>query len=191
MPSDRVNSSDLSHLLPGLRVLALRQLGNAATAEDVAQEAIVRALGAIANGQLREPHKVAAFVAGIARHIITDHIRAKRHVEVDVFAIELPSAHPDALAELISSEERAQLRHMLARLSTADQELLRLTYEEGLSAAEVAERLQETPVVVRKRKSRALERLRANFGHKSPAAATSKKRDAPHFPGAKAIVADV
>ena len=156
-----VNPSDLTPLLPRLRAMALYALGNSSTADDVAQEAVARALARA--DEIRDTANVAGFVAGIARHIIADHIRAKQRIEVDVHAIEIPHAHPDALAQLMADEQRVQLRTALRQLSAADCEILRLSYVEGLGAAEVGNRLNETSMVVRKRKSRAVERLRAAY----------------------------
>src|SRR5437899_3075642 len=63
----------------------------------------------------------------------------------------------DALASVVSTEERARVRGAIARLSSADQRILQLTFFEGLSPAEAADRLGEPALRVRKRKSRALE----------------------------------
>ena len=162
--------------------MALYALGDASTADDVAQEAVTRALARAS--EIRDAAKIPAFVAGIARHIITDHIRAKQRVEVDIDQIDIPHAHPDALAQLMADEERSQLREALLQLSAVDREILRLSYQEGLGPAEVATRLNETSVVIRKRKSRALERLRTLFtqiaepgsgGHKRPPDTTVKR----------------
>jgi RNA polymerase sigma-70 factor (ECF subfamily) len=177
--------------------MALYALGDPSTADDVAQEAVTRALARA--DELREPAHTAAFVAGIARHIITDHIRARRRVEIDVDEVEIAQAHPDALALLMADEERAQLRAALLRLSAGDREVLRLSYEEGLGPAEVGERLSETSTVIRKRKSRALERLRANFHqisdpphgrHKSTSEPTDK-RSPPSYRGGNHVAAEL
>lgn len=141
--------------------MALYALGDPSLAQDVAQEAITRALARAS--EVHEPANTAAFVAGIARHIITDHIRARRRIELDVTSVDIAEAHPDALAQLLSEEQRQQLKEALLSLSAGDREILRLSYEEGLSSDEIAHRLEETSAAVRKRKSRAIERLRASF----------------------------
>lgn len=191
------NAPDLSHLIPGLRVMALRALGDAALADDIAQEALTRAITALDKGSVRQHGNMAAFVAGIARHIITDHIRARRRVEVDIDMIELAHGKPDALATLIADEEKSQLRAALQDLSAVDREILRLSYDEGLSPAEVAAQLGETSMVVRKRKSRALDRLRSSFQriaperHETALRTTQRQAEVLSFAGVSAIVADV
>jgi RNA polymerase sigma-70 factor (ECF subfamily) len=164
----------LEPLRPGLRLLALRSLGSEDAAGEAVQETLARAVVALSRGQLDDPAKLPAFVAGIARHVIADVLRSRhRSVSLDVLPV---SQHPtdptDALAGLVSAEERARVHAALHELSAADRELLRLCYVEGLAPAELAVRLGEPAERVRKRKSRAMARLREVFrgdaGHAGP-----------------------
>jgi len=189
-----VNPADLSKLVPRLRAMALYALGDEATAQDVAQEAITRALARA--HELRDPEKAAAFVLGIARHIITDHIRARRRIEVDVDNFEIEESHPDALALLLADEQRAQLRNALTELSADDREVLRLSYDEGLGPADIAARLNQPYTAVRKRKSRALERLRAlmrseDASHNQGGETTFKKENGISYQGGGAVTAEL
>ena len=162
----------------GLRVLAARSLGNQDAAEEAVQETLARAVVALAKGQLADPAKLPAFVAGIARHVITDALRARgRVISIDRVPTAVhPSSDPDTLGALVSAAERARVRTVLAGLPPADRELLRLCYFEGLTPAEIAGRLGEPPERIRKRKSRALERPRLAFqedmGHANGPSAT-------------------
>ena len=162
----RGSASDaLEHLRPGLELLALRTLGSLDASREAVQETLARAVVALANGQPSDPDKLPAFVAGIARHVIVDAVRAQRRV---VPLDTLPggdhaSSAADALSALVSAAERARVRDALSHLSASDRDLLRLCYFEGLSPGEIAERLGEPADRVRKRKSRALERLRHAF----------------------------
>src|SRR2546425_1024452 len=76
---------------------------------------------------------------------------------------ESPAVEADALNALVSAAERARVRAALSELRPDDRELLRLCYFEGLTPTELAARLGEPAERIRKRKSRALERLRAAF----------------------------
>jgi RNA polymerase sigma factor (sigma-70 family) len=67
------------------------------------------------------------------------------------------------LDALISAAETDRVRVALGALSPADQHLLRLCFHEDRTPAEVAAMLREPADRVRKRKSRALERLRRAF----------------------------
>jgi RNA polymerase sigma-70 factor, ECF subfamily len=155
----------LEHFRPGLELLALRSLGSADASREAVQETLARAVVALANGQPSDPEKLPAFVAGIARHVIVDMVRAARRVvPLDTLPTgDHPSGAADALSALVSAAERARVRDALTHLSPSDRDLLRLCYFEGLSPGEIAERLGEPADRVRKRKSRALERLREAF----------------------------
>jgi len=162
----RVGAAEaLEHLRPGLELLALRTLGSADASREAAQETLTRAVVALANGQPSDPLKLPAFVAGIARHVIVDMVRAERRVvSLETLpAGDQPSSNVDALSALVSTIERARVRDVLGQLAPSDRELLRLCYFEGLTPSELAERLGEPADRVRKRKSRALERLRQAF----------------------------
>lgn len=155
----------LEHLRPGLELLALRTLGSQDASREAVQETLARAVVALANGQPSDPEKLPAFVAGIARHVVVDMVRAARRVvPLDTLpAGDPPAGAADALSALVSAAERARVRDALSHLSASDRDLLRLCYFEGLTPGEIAERLGEPADRVRKRKSRALERLRHAF----------------------------
>ena len=159
------NTSDaVTALLPGLKRLAMRALGDQHMAQEIAQETVTRVLVALENGQLRDHSKLASYAAAIARNLIVDVVRAGRKVDslAGVEAL-MPCADPDALAELIGNENRQRMRAALLRLPAGDREILHLTYFEGLSSLEVADRLGKTAAVIRKRKERAVARLREVF----------------------------
>ena len=160
----------LESLRSGLHLLAVRALGTADAAEEAVQETLARAVAALARGQLADPAKLPAFVAGIARHVIVDMQRARcRSVSFENLpAAAHPSYHPDALKALVSAEERARVRAALLSLSGPDRDLLRLCYVDGLAPTEIAQRTGEPPERIRKRKSRAMDRLRAAFHGDEP-----------------------
>ena len=78
-----------------------------------------------------------------------------------------PDPDSDPLSLIISKQQREQLRVALVELSAADQEILHLSFFEGLTPAEIADRLNEPAERIRKRKSRALLRLRSAFLEKT------------------------
>ena len=155
--------------------MALRVFGDADVAEDVAQETISRALTAIRGGETQINH-LGAFVHGIARYVIADILRARATQSPSGELPETAATTPDPLAAAVTAEERERVHAALARLSSADRALLRLSFFEGLTPAEVGQRIGEPSTRVRKRKSRALERLRQvfvrSFGHDTGANAT-------------------
>jgi len=150
--------------------MATRVLGDPDAAEEVAQETLMRAVDALRCGQLADPNKVGEYVRGIARRVIADFLRARRRtVDLDVLD-QTPSPQPasDPLTALIADEVRARVRLSLIQLSEQDQEILRLAFGEGLTIAEIATKLGSTVVAIRKRKSRALSRLRRAHGTPDP-----------------------
>lgn len=156
-PLDR---SQLEGLRRGLELLALRALGERAAAEEVAQETLARAVVAAERGTVVQEGRLAAFVAGIARHVIADRQRDDAKRAPLSAAAHLVSAEADPLSRLMTADERAAVHAALALLSPADRELLQLCYFDGLSPADIAAQLGEPAERIRKRKSRALERVR-------------------------------
>jgi RNA polymerase sigma-70 factor (ECF subfamily) len=179
VPLDAVQltDADATALRAGVRMLALRALGDAEAADEVAQETLVRAVAALGAGRLSDPTKLGAFVAAIARHVIAD-VQRERHRLVALDSVpDPPTGQSDPLATLIVATERARVRATLAELSPADRELLRLSFHEGLAPGEIAVRLGEPADRIRKRKSRARERARlallAAGGHDTDAPPTT------------------
>ncbi len=164
-----LDDRELDLLGRGVRIIALRALGDPDAAWDIVQETLARALHAVREGRLRDRTRLGAFVRGIARHVITDELRRRgRFAGSDG---ELPEvAHQrdgggdrDALDGLVRAEEAMALRAALSELSRSDQDIIRLTFVDGLTPGQVAQRLRQPAERVRKRKSRALERLREIF----------------------------
>lgn len=147
----------------GVRLIALRALGNAAMADDIAQESIARAMAKAAVAPPGTIADMGAFVHGIARHLIADvHRGADRLVPLD--DVEEPGVTGiDVLSALIADEERARVREAIAQLSEGDRDILRWSFFDGLQPDEIARRIRQSAVSVRKRKSRALDRLRRAF----------------------------
>lgn len=170
---------DLELLRSGLRILALRALGDPHAADDVVQETMARVLAALAKGT--RPGHLGAFARGVARHVIADLQRGWRRTpdELPPDGAGIPSPNPDALDALVTAEEHARLADALDHLSPADRELLRLVYFEGLAPGELAARLGEPSERIRKRKQRALERLRRAFRGLDPDLSRSAGEDDP------------
>ena len=178
----RIDPETLERLRTGLRLIALRSLSDAEAAEEVVQETLARGLEALDNGRLIDPDKLGAYFRGICHHVIVDTIRARqRTTRLDAMP-ERAYGNPsrDALHTLISEEQKARVVRALMELSPMSRECLRLSFYEGLKPAEVAARLGEPGPRVRKRRSRALQRLREVFfeqtgsigGHKTEESST-------------------
>lgn len=162
------SAADLERLRPGLRIIALRALDDIDLANEAVQETLARAVTAIAEGRLADPAKLPAYIAGIARHVCA-HVVRDRKQTVAIDDESAPARHPqlqttfDPLEALISAAEIDRLRTAFSALTPEDQQLLRMCFHEDRTPNEVAATLGEPAERVRKRKSRALERLRRAF----------------------------
>ena len=158
-------------LTRGLTLLALRALGTADDAQEAVQEIIARAVEAIQVGRVPSDVPLAAFAYGIARHVLADAQRRRRKesTHVDPSLTPLASAQPSPLESLIRQEELERVRAALNRLTRDERRLLTQCFAQGESIQHLAERAGLPPDRLRKRKSRALKRLRLllhdKFGH--------------------------
>ncbi len=155
----------LETLRTGLRLIALRSLSDPDAADEVVQETLARGLTAFEEGRLQNPTKIGAYFRGIARHVIADMLRDRSRTESLAGHAETATGHghTDALAVLISREDKARVVRALAALDPRSRECLTLGFYEGLTPAQIAERLGEPSPRVRKRRSRALQHLREAF----------------------------
>jgi hypothetical protein len=69
-----VDTNDLSHILPGLRMMVFHKLGDITMAERIAQEAVGRGILAIAQGEIRDGLPAEDFIIEIAHNIINNEI---------------------------------------------------------------------------------------------------------------------
>jgi RNA polymerase sigma factor (sigma-70 family) len=166
-----LSDAELTRLATGVRIMAQLRLGDKDLAEDVAQETLVRTLAAIAAGRLGDPAHLGAFVRGIAIHVVIDAQRLLNratNLDLDPEACAVSSLMPDALDMIITEEEAGEVKAALRELSVPDRELLRLLYVEKLSPQQAAAQLGEPAARIRKRKERAMKRLRGIFAKRHP-----------------------
>lgn len=185
VPLTLPQSADLERLRGGLRIIALRALGDPDAADEAVQETLARAVVALADGRLDDPARLAAYVAGIVRHVCSHLHRDRKNTmsleDADAGKIVGTglAVRFDPLEALIRAAEAERLRVAFRALSAVDQQLLRLFFHEDRTPAEVATALAEPADRIRKRKSRALARLRRVFlgdapGHDEPTSGTKK-----------------
>lgn len=103
----------------------------------------------------------------ILYHRLNRVVRRKRpHVGLDAGEeerdVEAPAAGASPLGAMVGEEARKRLRDAIARLPSDQSAVMDLRLQ-GLTTAEIGERLQLRPDAVRKRESRALSRLRRQF----------------------------
>lgn len=140
--------------------LAYLFVGDADDAQDIAQEAFIRAYQHLGGFDTTRPLR--PWLLGIAANLARNRRRAwSRYLTaLQRFARTLPAEpHPEALhAEQAAAHE---LWQAVRRLRPVDQEVIYLRYFMELSVSETAEILSIEPGTVKSRLSRALGRLRA------------------------------
>jgi RNA polymerase sigma factor (sigma-70 family) len=147
---------------PRLRAVAARMLDDRHEAEDVAQEALLRAhLGL---DELREPDRFGGWVCGIAVNLAKMRLRARRDGRLDDLSGGRPA--PVALDGAASPEQAAETMDVLRRVLGAldllpprQRDVALLHYVEGLSCEEIAALTGQAPGTVRVRLHRARRRL--------------------------------
>lgn len=148
--------------------MAGRALGDVDEARDVVQETLARALAALRDNRIPPSVPIEAFVYGIARHVIAD-VRRRRMRDgvptVDPGALHAPDLSP--LDALIQREERDLVARALSALPPADRDLLERCFVGGERVAAIAAQLGQPADRIRKRKSRALGRLREGLRRSS------------------------
>jgi RNA polymerase sigma-70 factor (ECF subfamily) len=151
-----------------LRVFALRRLGDAAQAEDLAQEALRRTTSALREGRVDSLDALPAFVFQTATHLCLHHYRArgreKRALAQVATTTDGVAPDPHPLDGLVSDEARAAVRGALSALGADDRRLLNSLYFEQVEPTELARQLGITPGALRVRKHRAHARLAELLG---------------------------
>jgi RNA polymerase sigma factor (sigma-70 family) len=154
--------SRIIELSAGLEIVAVRRLGNRDDARDAVQETIARLLQRLTDGHFKSDAEIVPVAWGIAKHVIADILRERaRSPEL---LLEARSASPGPLDELVTADDVRVVRDALGQLAPADRTLLHRCFVDGEKIGAVAAALGEPAERVRKRKSRALQRLASALG---------------------------
>jgi len=127
-------------------------------AEDVAQTALLRAWRSIEALEIPEPGRMCSWLDAIARNVVIDLARQRARRPVG----ELDDDVPDEASVSAQVEVRVILDNALAALRALPEALrqpLLLAAVDGLSTAEIADRLGIEPATARQRISRARKAL--------------------------------
>jgi RNA polymerase sigma factor (sigma-70 family) len=156
--TDSSQEQALAGLRDGLVIVALRALGDDDRAQDAVQEALSRVLRVLRATGIPPAYSLESYAYGTLRHVIGDLHRSQRRFTLLPRWLTAPAE--STLEALIAAEHIAKVRQGLAQLGSADRELLQRCYVAGERVAEIARVCGEPAERIRKRKSRALERLR-------------------------------
>ncbi len=146
--------------LPSVYRYLFGRCGDAALAEDLAQDSYLRAMRAVRSSFSGGSSEFLAWLIRIARNRFLDHVKSGRvrwEVVVEETPITLASGDPEM--EALATVESADLKVALARLTADQQEILYLRFFQGLAITEVATATQRTEGAVKALQFRALRAL--------------------------------
>jgi RNA polymerase sigma-70 factor (ECF subfamily) len=165
----RANSTEGASAAFGQLVLRYRKLvisvayrvcGDAALAEDIAQDAFVRVWGRLSS--YRPDGHFRAWLTRIATNMAIDAVRRRRpQVDIENLSLEAPGQGPEGAA--VSSERAAVVQGALMRLPIQSRTILVLREYQSLSYQEIADVLDVPLGTVKSRLSDARRRLRAEL----------------------------
>ena len=156
--------------------LALRLSGNAADAQDISQDAFIRAIRGLAN--LKDGAVAGTWLYRITMNVWKNRVRSEKRrsfwktfsldwgkdEENDPPALQLASPEPAADAALEKESEKEILEKALAALDPQDRAILVLREIDGRSYEEIAGIAEIQLGTVKSRISRAREALRLKMG---------------------------
>ena len=148
---------------PRVLYFTLRRLRDRATAEDVIQEALLAVIAAVRKNHLKDETKLGSFVFAVAENMVRKQFRARaREGEISEEERETRAMSwlGDPEAALLVEEQRKQVREGLKKLSSTDREVLEHCFGDPKPLEQLAKNLGVSYSSLRKRKSRALDRLR-------------------------------
>ena len=157
--------------------LVYRMVRDRALAEDLAQEAFIRAFRAI--GRYDPSYKFSSWIFKIAHNLTIDHLRRKRLKTVSIHGsphalteeeqartrpiLESPEERPDAYVE--NKELGSQIEEAIGRLRPEYRAATLLRHVEGHSYQEIAEIMDIPPGTVKTYIHRARLELKEALGH--------------------------
>ena len=150
--------------------VVLAMLGDPAEAEDVVQEALLRAYTDLR--RLRDPNRFGGWLCGIAVNLAKMQLRRRNGLlSLEEFADRLDvretlAASPEH--ELEGAELALVIRRALATLPAGQRDVLLMHYSDGLSCAEIGAHVGQSTGAVRVRLYRARRRLRAELAELAP-----------------------
>jgi RNA polymerase sigma factor (sigma-70 family) len=136
----------------GIYQLVIRRVGNAADAEDLAQEVLIRTLKTL---RLPAPvHNVRAYLVKTARTVLADHWR--RHYGAQAALTEFERIPTEALTATPNGVATDRALRLLALLPDRFNRILELRFLRGYSIREAAKEMSLTEVNARVLQFRAL-----------------------------------
>jgi RNA polymerase sigma-70 factor (ECF subfamily) len=144
---------------PELYRYARYRLGDPATAEDVASEALVRLLEAVAAGS-GPTTSLRGWLLGTAANLINDHLRRRYGRPEGLLSEQMAADEPTPHDRVEGSEKMRAVRAAMLQLTVDQQHVLALRFGSGYSLEETAAILKKKSNAVKALQFRALAALR-------------------------------
>lgn len=148
----------LVRLAPAVRAYARRRLAQREAVEDFTQDALLAFVEAVQDNRIEDPTRAASFALGICHNLARERakVRDRRQNAWERFAdfVDLTEAHEPPLLE------RARLEDCLSLLTGKSQLVLRASFFDEDSDAEIAEKMELSAANVRVIRHRSLSALR-------------------------------
>ncbi len=154
----------VKHFQKQIYTTILVRTRNPDIAQDLAQETLSQTIWALREDRLNHHDRLPGYIHAIAVNLVNHYFRTN---SISRPCILDPGSPSTALEHLADLEKAALVRNALDRLKPSDAHILRLTLVEGLTPLQIARHLDLKPDVVRKRKSRALKRIRTMIKNRS------------------------
>jgi len=165
-----VTTGDAASLLesyrPRLLYFALRRLRDRTLAEEVVQDTLTIVLESLRDNRIEDPAKLPGYIFGVAKNLVSKTLRTRARdasPSPDGLLAEAVPWLEDGEVALLLEEQRQQVREALSQVSSNDRDILERTFVAEQSLEEMAAAMGIPYAAVRKRKSRALQRLRNIF----------------------------
>lgn len=151
--------------------LILRVVRNSGIAEDLAQETFLRVRSRI-QGFDAEKGAIAPWLLAVARNRAIGHLHAAAGRRRNVLKFEEmddPALAMEMERDNLNPETARAVKAAMEKLSPQERQVIELAYFEGLSTAEMAERMGQPPATVNTWVRTALQNLRKDPGMAIPA----------------------
>jgi RNA polymerase sigma-70 factor (ECF subfamily) len=157
---DRAAEADLyRRLAPRVRLYGLRHLRDSAAADDLVQEVLLMTFDGLREGRVREPEKVASFVFGTCRRVVSGWHKSRERRErlLERHGRELSAAAAEPREPL----DLERLARCMAGLGERERTVVALSFYADRDADAIGAELGLDPGNVRVVRHRALVRLRS------------------------------
>ena len=142
-----------------------KRLSDTHAIDDVTQETFRRVVARLED--LRDGHKLGAFVVGVCNHVLMEWYRSEPRAEALDDAHETIAAASDIEAEYLSQETSERVRRVLGRLSERDSGILRAVFLQDEDREEICRRYGVDAQYLRVLLHRAKEQFKAMYRRKS------------------------